>query len=152
MSDPSSASAADHPEYADRVGRAFPGGTYEVAPWRTWLVADTLLDDPWEETPHPVLAWMAGVAGMGMTWDELFAWFDARASDGPMFGEHRTTLHRPLVRGRTYEVTGRIVSVDRKVGRRAGVMDVVGYELDLHADGEHVARCYNSIVFPRRSR
>jgi hypothetical protein len=47
------------------------------------------------------------------------------------------------------------VSVDRKVGRRAGAMDVVGYEIDLHlpgtGNGEHVARCYNSIVFPRRS-
>lgn len=141
--------------YVDRVGREFPGGEYTLAPWRTWLVADTLLDDPWEEVPHPVLAWMAGVGGSGMTWDDLFAWFDATADDGPMFGEHETVLHRPLEQGATYRVSGRIVSVDHKVGRRAGAMDVVGYELDLHlpgADGDvHVARCYNSIVFPRRS-
>lgn len=137
--------------YEDRVGREFPGGTYSLAPWRTWLVADALLDDPWDEAPHPVLAWMAGVAGMGMGWDDLFGWFDARAEDGPLFGEHRTTLHRPLEKGATYDVSGRIVSVERKVGRRAGTFDVVGYELDLHLDGTHVARCFNSIVFPRRS-
>lgn len=145
------ASARRHADdYSDRVGREFPGGSYTITPWRTWLVADTLLDDPWDETPHPVLAWMAGVAGMGMTWDDLFAWFDAGPEDGPMFGEHRTTLHRPLRRGATYDVTGRIVSAERKVGRRAGAFDVVGYELDLRLAGEHVARCYNSIVFPRR--
>ncbi|TYL46362.1 hypothetical protein FXB39_13255 [Nocardioides sp. BGMRC 2183] len=144
--------AAELNPYADRIGRAFPGGTYDLASWRCWLVADTLVDDPYDETPHPVLAWMAGVAGMGMTWDDLFVWFDATANDGPMFGEHRTTLHRPLEPGASYDVSGRIVSVDRKVGRRAGAFDIVGYELDLHHDGEHVARCYNSIVFPRRSR
>lgn len=137
--------------YGDRVGREFPGGSYQIAPWRAWLVADTLLDDPWDDVPHPVLAWMAGVGGMGMTWDDLFAWFDASADGGPMFGEHHTTLHRPLESGATYTVSGRVVSVDRKVGRRAGTFDVVGYELDLHLADEHVARCYNSIVFPRRA-
>jgi hypothetical protein len=40
------------------------------------------------------------------------------------------------------------------------VFDVVGYAMDLHdtdlhdgtggGDGTHVARCWNSIVFPRR--
>lgn len=138
--------------YDDRVGRRFPGGCYTVEGWRAWLVADALLDDPWDPTPHPVLAWMAGVAGMGMSWDDLFAWFDASAEDGPMFGEHTTTLYRPLETEVTYEVAGRIVSVQRKSGRRAGVFDVVGYELDLHHDGNHVARCYNSIVFPRRAQ
>lgn len=137
-------------DYGDRIGREFPGGTYSLDVWRCWLVADTLLDDPWETTPHPVLAWMAGVGGMGMTWDDLFAWFDAAADDGPMFGEHRTTLHRPLETGATYAVSGRVVSVVRKVGRRAGAFDIVGYELDLHQEGIHVANCYNSIVFPRR--
>lgn len=141
--------------YEDRVGREFPGGEYTLDPWRAWLTADALVDDPWDEVPHPVLAWMAGVAGSGLSWDDLFAWFDATAEDGPMFGEHHTILHRPLEVGATYQVSGRVVSVDRKVGRRAGTMDVVGYELDLHLAGpdgrEHVARCYNSIVFPRRS-
>lgn len=132
------------------VGREFPGGSYTVSSWWAWLVADALLDDPYDDSPHPVLAWMAGVAGMGLTWDELFAWFDARASDGPMFGEHRTTMFAPLSLDATYDISGRIVSLTRKVGRRSGVMDIVGYELDLHLQGRHVARCFNSIVFPRR--
>ncbi|WP_028850507.1 hypothetical protein [Thermocrispum municipale] len=136
--------------YAHLIGREFPGGEYTVAPWRAWLTADTLLDDPYDEVPHPVLAWMAGVAGWGMTWDEFFGWFDATADDGPMFGEHRTTMYRPLRMGATYRVSGRVVSAERKVGRRAGTMDIVGYELDLHLGEDHVARCFNSIVFPRR--
>lgn len=155
MSEHSTPAAPVSP-YAGLVGREFPGGDYTLTASRAWLIADALGDDPWDPTPHPVLAWMAGVGAMGVTWDELFAWFGATADDGPMFGEHRTTMHRPLTGGATYRVSGRIVSVQRKSGRRAGVFDVVAYELDLHLSddpaGELVARCHNSIVLPRREK
>jgi hypothetical protein len=93
----------------------------------------------------------ARVHGKGHSGD-VTAWFGASASDGPMFGEHQTTVHRPLQVGATYRVTGGITSVDRKVGRTTGPFDVVGYQMELHdeADGVHVATCWNSIVFPRR--
>ncbi len=139
-----------------QVGRAFPGGTYTVSPWRAWLLADTVLADPPSlrdgggQVAHPLFAWMAATGAMGITWDELFSWFGAAASDGPVFGEPETTLHRPIQVGATYRVSGGIVSAERKVGRRTGVFDVVGYSMDLHTGGEHVATCWNSIVFPRR--
>jgi hypothetical protein len=142
----------------ERVGRAFPGGVYTIHPWRAWLLADAvlapppdLLDDR-QQIAHPLFAWMAATGAMGITWDELFSWFGATAADGPVFGEHETTLRLPLRVGATYRVSGGIVSAERKVGRRAGVFDVVGYSMDLHdeGDGAHVATCWNSIVFPRR--
>ena len=34
--------------------------------------------------------------------------------------------------------------------RLVGVFDVVGYSMDLRTGDEHVATCWNSIVFPRR--
>jgi hypothetical protein len=136
-----------------QVGRQFPGGHYTIEPWRAWLLADCLGDDAQAEVPHPVLAWMASVGGMGITFDELFEWLGGSADDGPMFGEHQTTMHRPLRAGATYRVSGRITSVERKHGRRSGAFDIIGYELDLHDDagGEHVATCWNSLVLPRRS-
>ncbi len=146
-----------------QVGRAFPGGTYTVSPWRAWLLADTVLADPpslqagGEQVAHPLFAWMAATGAMGITWDELFSWFGATAADGPVFGEHETTLHRPLRVGASYRVSGGIVSAQRKVGRRTGAFDIVGYSMDLHdatpddgRAGAHVATCWNSIVFPRR--
>ncbi len=145
-----------------QVGRAFPGGTYTVSPWRAWLLADTVLAEPpslragGDQVAHPLFAWMAATGAMGITWDELFAWFGATAADGPVFGEHETTLHRPLRVGASYRVSGGIVSAQRKVGRRTGAFDIVGYSMDLHeiasgaAPGAHVATCWNSIVFPRR--
>jgi acyl dehydratase len=145
-------------ELAARVGRELPGGTYTIEPWRAWLVADAVLAEPPAlkdaegQVAHPLFAWLAATGAMGITWDELFSWFGATAADGPVFGEHETTLHRPLRIGATYRVSGRIVSAERKVGRRTGPFDVVGYALDLHdTGGGHVATCWNSIVFPRRS-
>jgi hypothetical protein len=147
-----------HAELEGQLGRAFPGGTYTVSPWRAWLLADTVLAEPpslrtdAEQVAHPLFAWMAATGAMGITWDELFSWFGATAADGPVFGEHETTLHRPMRVGASYRVTGGIVSAQRKVGRRTGTFDVVGYSMDLHdtADDAHVATCWNSIVFPRR--
>lgn len=140
-------------EVKAQIGRQFPGGQYTIEPWRSWLVADCLGDDPYDEVPHPVLAWMAAVGGMGVTFDEIFQWFGGSADDGPMFGEHQTIMYQPLQIGATYRVAGRIVSVERKHGRRAGTFDIIGYEIDLHDEvtDKHVATCWNSLVLPRRS-
>jgi hypothetical protein len=135
-----------------QVGRRFPGGAYTVEPYRAWLLADATADRPEDAIAHPLHAWLAATAGMGITWDELFAWFEATAEDGPMIGEHETELHRPVRMNRSYKVGGGIVSVVRKRGRTAGLFDLVEYQLELHdeTDGGHAATCRNSIVFPRR--
>lgn len=116
-------------------------------------MADATLDEPDDAIAHPVFVWLTATKAMGVSWDELFAWFGASAADGPMFGEHETTVHQPMRVGGTYQVSGEITAADRKTGRAAGVFDVVGYRFDLHdkESGEHVAGCWNSIVFPRRS-
>lgn len=134
------------------VGRRFPGGTYTIEPWRAWLLADTVLAEPGGAVAHPLLAWMAAVGGWGMTWDEFFEWCHTSAADGPLAGEHETTLHQPLRVPATYRVSGGVTSVDRRRGR-SGIFDVVGYELHLHdaATGSHVATCWNSLIVPRRS-
>lgn len=139
-------------EVHSQVGRALPGGEYTIHPWRAWLLADTLLVEPDDAVAHPVMAWMAAVGGMGLSWDDLFAWFGSSSADGPMFGEHQTTLHARVRVGATYRISGQITSVDRKVGR-SGTFDVVGYQMELHdtSEGTHVATCWNSLVLPRRS-
>src|SRR5690625_7521561 len=76
------------------VDRPFPGGHYTIEPYRAWLMADTVADTLQPSVVHPVHAWLGATEGMGITWDELFAWFDASADDGPMIGEHVTQLHQ----------------------------------------------------------
>ena len=147
-------------DVAAQVGRAFPGGRFTVERWFAWLLADAALEQPHaavpdgagEELAHPLLAWTAATQAMGVTWDELFAWFGSSADDGPMFGEHETVWHAPMRVGHTYLVSGEITSADRKSGR-SGVFDVIGDGFRLHdaGSGTHVAECWNSLILPRRS-
>ena len=101
---------------------------------------------------HPLYVYNAALAGMGISVDDLFTMCGATAEDGPMFGEHETEIKEPLVVGGTYDVTGRVTKVDRKEGRKAGVFDLVYFELDVSDpdSGEVKAVCRNSFVFPRR--
>jgi hypothetical protein len=139
-------------EMRSLIGRRFPGGTYTIEPWRAWLTADAALARPRGDLAHPLFVWMAAIGGWGMTFDDLFAWCGITAEDGPMFGEHETTIFRPLRVGDTYRVSGGVTSVDRKVGR-SGVFDVVGYQMELRdvADDGLVATCWNSLIVPRKS-
>lgn len=133
------------------VGTRFPGGHTTLEPWWVHLVLDSMLADPADGGAHPVLVFLVATGAMGWSWDEVFALFGASDADGPMAGETETVVHHPLQVGGTYRVSGEIVSAVRKVGRRTGVFDIVGYRLDLHdSDGLHCASTTNSIVFPRR--
>jgi acyl dehydratase len=139
-------------ELASLIGRPLPGGTTTITRHRHWLARDTVLSEPLpDDLAHPLFVYLATDA-MGVTWDEFFALCGASAADGPMFGEHETEVISPLRVGTTYQVSGSIVSAERKSGRRAGVFDVVGYRLSLtDGSGKVVATTTNSIVFPRRS-
>ncbi|WP_420748989.1 hypothetical protein [Rhodococcus sp. O3] len=133
------------------IGTSFPGGEATLEPWWVHLVLDSMLADPADGGAHPVLVFLVATGSMGWSWDELFALFGASDADGPMAGETDTVVYSPLRVGGTYRVSGQIVSAVRKVGRRTGVFDIVGYRLDLHdSDGAHCASTTNSIVFPRR--
>lgn len=142
----------DEAALAELVGTELPGGEFTFEPWWVRLVNDCALA-PAEDGAHsPVFAFLAGTAAMGMSWEQLWALFGARESDGPMAGETDTAVFRPLRVGGTYAVSGRIISARRKRGARTGVFDLVGYQLDLHeAPGVLAASCTSSILFPRRS-
>lgn len=138
-------------EVTSNIGRPLPGGTYTIEPWKAWLTHDAVLAPEDREVAHPIFVFLAATGGMGLSWDELFAWFGSSSADGPMFGDCQMEFIRPLLIGSTYQVSGVIESVVRKHGRRAGVFDLVNYLLELHDDeGQLVATCRNSLVLPRR--
>lgn len=134
------------------VGKPFPGGSYTIEPYRHWLFADASGAAPTNAgVAHTMEVYYGALAGMGLSVDELFALVGATADDGPMFGEATMEVERPLEIGATYTVTGGIVGVTRKEGRKAGVFDIVAFRLELaDADGAVAAVSTNSFIFPRR--
>ena len=134
------------------VGKPFPGGSYTIEPYRHWLFSAASGAAPTSAgVAHTMEVYYGALAGMGLSVDELFSLVVASADDGPMFGEATMEVERPLEVGATYTVTGGIVDVTRKEGRKAGVFDIVTFRLELaEADGAVAAVSTNSFIFPRR--
>ena len=136
------------------VGTEFPEGSYTIEPYEHWLCADAVLSPPLPEgVAHPMYGYYVAIRGMGKSLDEIFADAGSSAAEGPMFGEAGLEFSAPLQVGATYTVRGRYTSAVRKEGKRAGVFDIVGFELDIVDDaGDVVAKSANSFVYPRRDR
>jgi hypothetical protein len=132
------------------IGYQFPGGSYTIEHYRNWLVNDVVgAEQRDDRLAHPMFCYFAALASMGLSLGDLFSLAGASADDGVMFGEAEIEIRRPLRVGETFEVSGEIITVDRKEGRKTGVFDVVGFELRLAEDGAVVGVSRNSFVFPR---
>jgi hypothetical protein len=134
------------------IGKPFPGGRYTIEPYKHWLMQDAVGGSATREGDASAMeVYYGALAGMGLSVDELFHLVGATADDGPMFGEAQIEVRRPLRIGASYDVAGAITSVVRKEGRKAGVFDIVSFQLELRgADGEVDAVSTNSFIFPRR--
>ena len=141
-------------ELQDLPGRRFPGGSFVISADEDLLMREVVGASPRQgDVAHPIWMFAGPQRAIGITIDDLFAWCGSSSADGPMLGETRLTMPRPLRIERRCAVTGGIVSADRKAGQRAGTFDVVTFELELTAaedDGTRWA-VRTSFVFPRRS-
>ena len=103
-----------------------------------------------DDLANPMFCYYGALASMGISLDELFALVGASANDGAMFGEAEIEIRRPLRLSETFQVSGEITAVDRKEGRKAGVFDIVSFEIYLSDQNGLVGVSCNSFVFPRR--
>jgi hypothetical protein len=101
-------------------------------------------------TAHPVFFYIATQIGMGMTVAGLCAACEFDVNAGPLIASTRVEFSQPLQVGVAYDIRGEIVSLTRKNSRKLGVMDLLEYQLHLHAsDGVRVLSTTNTWVLPR---
>ncbi len=88
---------------------------------------------------------------MGLKYGDIFALCHAESDEAIRAGEYVWDVHRPLRVGHTYRMSGGFIGVERKTGRRAGVMDVVSFRIDVRdvKDDRPVATVVNSWIFLR---
>jgi hypothetical protein len=99
---------------------------------------------------HPIYFFIATQIGMGMTVAELCAACEFNVDDGPMIVSSKVEFSQPLKVEQAYRVTGEIVSLNRKLSRKLGVMDMLEYRLDLsRPDGARVLVTTSVWVLPR---
>lgn len=151
-------------DFQDRVGHRFPGGSVTVPHWENWLFCDAALaDHPAHRSPgaakalgypapvvHPGLVYFACVRGAHITFADIFELMDFDENDGPMFGEQKMVFSEPVFEGVEYLASGEITGVTRKEGKRAGVFDIVTFEIRLDREGRQVVSATSSFVLPRR--
>jgi hypothetical protein len=100
--------------------------------------------------PHPIWAYIATQRGIGIGVAELCALADFDVADGPLLGSVELIYSAPIEVGVEYAVTGEIVGIERKHGRKAGTFDVLTFRERLVApDGAEVASTTNTFILPR---
>jgi hypothetical protein len=131
-------------------GMELPAGSFTVTPEdQAQLAASLGRGAP--EGAHPVWAYIATQRGIGISVADLCALADFDVDDGPMLGSVEMTYSRPLELGVEYRVTGEVVGIERKHGRKAGTFDVMTFRERLLApDGAEVASTTNTFILPRR--
>lgn len=114
------------------VGWEFPGGSFTIESWENLLMYDaTEGSAPDHGFAHPIYAFHAPLAGMGLSYQAFFDVCHAEAPDRIRAGEYDFRFHRPLREDVAYAITGEIESVERKRGGRAGLFDLVRFRLDM---------------------
>ena len=102
-------------------------------------------------TAHPIFFYIAPQVGMGETVAGLCAVCKIDVNDGPMLGGCSAEFTGPLKVDTPYRVTGKIVSLTRKVSKKLGIMDVLEYRLSLNHDDRSVLTVTNSWILPREA-
>jgi hypothetical protein len=115
------------------VGHRFPGGQFTIEPWESTLLCDVMACPPLPDgLAHPAYLFHAPLAGLGLSYQEIFALGRAESDEAIRAGEYDWTIERPLRVGTSYRMAGEFTGVERKRGARAGLMDVVSFRIDVH--------------------
>lgn len=133
------------------VGWRFPGGTTTIPHWENFLLTDVMCSP---QLPgglvHPSACFNAPLAGMGMTYSELFRLCHAESDEAVRAGEYSFEIHEPIREDVEYRVEGEIVDAIRKRGGRIGLFDLIVFRLRMiDPDGRACVTATNSWVFSR---
>ncbi|MCU0261473.1 MAG: hypothetical protein MUE78_10670 [Ilumatobacteraceae bacterium] len=133
------------------VGHRFPGGTYRVAHWESWLLNDCTGREPLPEgIVHPIVLFHAPILGAGTSIGEIFR-LGGVSGDGGSVGligydwEYADAIREDV----EYRVEGGIVSAERRTTSSGAIDDLVAFSIELRHDGELAARVTNRWRFRR---
>jgi hypothetical protein len=133
------------------IGHQLPGGEFRAQPHERWLSHDAMLAPGIPEPLlHPSWILLGGLRGMGMSIDDLIRLAGSDPDAGVVFGETELEQFEPLGADHRYLVSGEITDLRRRTSRRAGVIDLLDFRLDISNEaGELVATHTETLVFPR---
>jgi hypothetical protein len=138
-------------DYAHLAGRALPDGEFTVTADEDRRLRAAIGDArPDADGAHPLWAYVATQRGIGIGVGALCELVDFDILDGPMLGSSELEYAADVRLGVAYRVTGEVVGVERKHGRKLGTFDVLTYREQLvDPQGAAVATATNTFILPR---
>ena len=131
-------------------GLEFPGGRFIINRESNAAVAEAS-GSAVSAAPHLVFALVGTLARNGFGVEQLCQMCGASVLDGPLLGECRMSFRRALKFDLEYRVSARVVSIERKTGRRLGTMDLLRFVATLSEPcGRTAAEIFYAWVLPRR--
>lgn len=137
-------------DYSHLCGHRFPEKLVTLGEHTAALWADVVLADAGPDRAHPSLGYVLAMRGC-VSIEEIFELLETDAQSGVLFGECALEFDHPLVPGTCYTLDGEILSVERKVGRRAGAFDRLTFAVRIRErdTGRPVCTNTNTWMIPR---
>jgi hypothetical protein len=134
------------------LGQRLPGGTVTIERWENTLLCDVMgVAAAPDGLAHPAFLFHVPLRGAGLTVAQMLELGKAETEEAVRAGEYHWELHAPLQVDVPYRVTGAVERVERKRGRRAGLMDAVTFRIDMRRedDGAPVSTTHTTCLFLR---
>lgn len=140
------------PELESLIGHELPAGRFRLPRYQNWLAHDAFYSNP-DDIPHPMVAFIGVRRGISLTTAEFFALLGVDMDAGPMLLECTLEFPGDLQADVDYHVSGSILDIERKRGRKLGVFDLVTSRFWLRpsVDGDAVAIVTNKNAVPRKA-
>jgi hypothetical protein len=143
---------SENQPYAHIVGHRFPGGTVTTHSHLTWLWADAVLAKQDPELVHPSYVFLMALQGTGADVYEILGMVDFAPEDGALAGAYEFEFNAPLRPDVTYRVEGQITAIERKRGKRMGLLDRLTFVVSvIDPDSDEVAITNTTVwMIPRK--
>jgi len=123
----------------------FPGGTYRIQHWESWLLTDCTAREPMPDgLAHPIVLFHVPILGAGTSITELFRLAGTEATSGSvaLLGydwEYLEALREDV----DYRAEGGVAAVERRTGHSGAVADDLTFRIELSDAGRPAARVTN---------
>ena len=92
---------------------------------------------------------MIALNSIGYTLDELFKFLNFDVNKGPMLGQCDIEFYNSLQINKKYHVKGRIISIDYKMSKKIGEIDIVKFSVEIFFKRTIVTKIEYSLILPR---
>ena len=134
------------------INHEFPGGSLLIDHKINDLINLSTGNNKKNETnnlnSHQIFS-MIALNSIGYTLDELFKFLNFDVNKGPMLGQCDIKFYNSLKINKKYHVKGRIISIDYKMSKKIGEIDIVKFSVEIFFKRTIVTKIEYSLILPR---